>query len=78
MAELATAKKEKSKYGKYDEWEIKDAADTLIRAEDIKSDKEKMKQVRKCLDEKFKDTKKAITSIQGLKDAYNEKYGDDY
>lgn len=73
---VSEPKKEKSKYGKYDEWEIRDAADTLIRAEQIKGDAEKMKQVKKCLDEKEKDTEKAITSIQGIKDKYKEKYGD--
>lgn len=75
-SEMAVApKKEKKKYGKFDEWEIRDAADTLIRAEQIKGDKEKMKYVQMCLDEKEKDTKKAITSIEGLKNEYKEKYG---
>lgn len=68
----ASPSKEKKKYGKFDEWDITSAVDTLIRAEEIKSDKEKMKYVSKCLAEKFKDTKKTITSIQGLREKYKE------
>ena len=62
----------KKKYGKFDEWEISNAVDTLIRAEEIKCDKEKMKYVLPELDKKYKDTEKTITSIQGLKDKYKE------
>lgn len=77
-SELAAApKKEKNEYGKWDKWEIENAADTLIRAEEIKADKEKMKYVSKCLDKKAKETKKAITSIEGLKEEYKTKYGSD-
>lgn len=72
MDSIASPKKEKKKYGKFDEWDISNAVDTLIRAEEIKSDKEKMKYVSKCLAEKFKDTKKTITSIQGLREKYKE------
>lgn len=64
--------KESKKYGKFDEWEISDMVNTLIRAEEIKCDKEKMKYVGPMLDKKFKETKKTITSIKGLKDKYQE------
>lgn len=47
-------KEEKSKYGKYDEYEIKECARTLVKAEEIKADKDKMKYVAMCLKEKKK------------------------
>jgi len=71
MGSIASAKESK-KYGKFDEWDITSAVDTLIRAEEIKCDKEKMKYVGPMLDKKFKETKKTITSIQGLKEKYKE------
>lgn len=74
---IAAPKKEKNKYGKWDKWEIENAADTLIKAEEIKGDKEKMKYVSKCLEDKAKETKKAITSIEGLKAEFKTKYGHD-
>jgi len=62
-------KKEKKMYGKYEEYEINNCVDTLMRAEEIKSDSEKMKYVKMAIDKK----KKAIASISDLKDRYNEK-----
>lgn len=68
-SEVAAPKKDK-KYGKFDEWEISSAVDALIRAEEIKCDKEKMKYVGPMLEKRFKETKKTITSIEGLRDKY--------
>jgi len=49
-----------------DKYEIKDAMETLIRAEDIKSDPKLMKDVLRYA----KDQKMAIESIEDLKKAY--------
>ncbi len=51
-----------------DKYEIKDAMDTLIRAEEIKSDKKLMKDVLRFA----KDQKMAIESIEDLKRAYDQ------
>jgi len=59
--------------GKYSDYEIKDAARTIIDAEKCKADPDKMKYVQKCLDRDHKATKKAITSIQGLRDRQQER-----
>ena len=62
-------KKEKKKYGKFEEYEIKDCARTIVKAEEIKADKEKMKYVKMCLEEKAKAATKAVKSIQDIRDA---------
>ena len=49
-----------------------DALHTLMEAEEIKKDKEKMKQVMKHAKHKMA----TIQSIQDLKNAYNAKYGE--
>tara|TARA_R110002012_G_scaffold303533_1_gene505349 strand:+ start:5842 stop:6078 length:237 start_codon:yes stop_codon:yes gene_type:complete len=64
--------KKKSKYGKFDEWDIKDAARTITEAEEIKKDAEKMKHVEKCLKEKAEAAKKAVKSVQDIRDAAKE------
>lgn len=56
------------KMGKYDKYEIENCMDTLIRAEEIKQDPEKMKQVSKLMGKK----KKAISSIDDLRAAAQE------
>jgi hypothetical protein len=61
------------KYGKFDEWEIKCAVDDLIKAEEIKNDKEKMKYVYPLLQEKLGKTKAAIDSLEKLKSVAKEK-----
>ena len=45
-----------------DEWEVKNAADTLFRAEEIKQDKKLSKLVDKELDKR----RKALNSIKAL------------
>ena len=63
--------KEEKKYGKYENYEIEDAARVLQEAEEIKKDSKKMEYVQKCLEEKLKNTKKAVSSIQEIRDEYN-------
>lgn len=70
--ESVSSNMEKKKYGKYEEYEIKDCARTIQQAEEIKADKEKMKYVKMCLEEKAKAAKKAVKSIQDIRDDYNE------
>lgn len=65
-------KKKKSKYGKFDEWEIENLADKMIDIENCKKDKEKMKYVLKCLEEKEKGAEKAISSIAQIREAAKE------
>lgn len=65
-ASIPNEEKEK-KYGKYDEWEIKCAVDTLLNAEEIKKDSEKMAYVKPLLDEKMNNLSKAISSLSDLK-----------
>ncbi|MBE7713710.1 MAG: hypothetical protein E7Z87_08195 [Cyanobacteria bacterium SIG26] len=45
MSENKEEKKEKKEFGKFDRWEVMNAVDTIIRAEQIKLDKEMMKYV---------------------------------
>jgi hypothetical protein len=52
----------------HEEWEIKDAFDTLLRAKEIEADPTKMERVHKLAGRK----KKAITSIQDLRDRRDE------
>lgn len=65
--------KTEKKYGKYDEWEIKCDVDCLLKAEEIKADKEKMKYVGPMLMEKMDKTKKAINSLDKLKELIKAK-----
>lgn len=66
-AEPVNAKEEKKEYGKFDKWEIESAARTLVEAEEIKADKEKMKYVKMCMTKKHAAEKKAIESIDDLR-----------
>lgn len=50
---------------KYDEWDIKDAVRTLIRAEEIKADTELMALVTPELDKQAKATKSAAEILYG-------------
>jgi hypothetical protein len=68
--------KEEKKYGKYDEWEINCAVRTIIEAEEIKADAEKMKYVMPLLKEKAEGMKKAISSLQDLRDLAKSKAKD--
>jgi len=59
-------KEDSKKYGKYDEWEIKSLASSFLRVEEAKKDKEKMKYVEDCLEDKKEDKKMEIKSIEDL------------
>lgn len=61
------------KYGKFDEWEIKCAVEDLLKAEEIKADKEKMKYVYPLMQEKLDKTKKAIGSLEKLNEVIKAK-----
>jgi ribosomal protein L14E/L6E/L27E len=62
-------KEEKKEYGKYDKWEIESAARTLVEAEEIKADAEKMKYVKLCMEKKHTTEKKVISSLEELRAA---------
>jgi len=73
-------KKKDNDYGQkgaYSDWEIKDWARDITRAEELKSNPDKMQYIQKCLDKDFKAMKKAISSIEGLRDKRQELLGDD-
>jgi hypothetical protein len=58
--ESAVEQKEK-KYGKFDEWEVKDALNTLKKAIEIKEDAELMDAIKKC-------AMKEVSAIKSIKD----------
>lgn len=58
---------EEKEYGKFDKWEIECAVDTLIKAEEIKKDKEKMEYVAPLLKAKLEGLSSAISSLKDLK-----------
>jgi hypothetical protein len=62
----AEIKKDKE-YGKYDKWEIESAMRTLIEAETIKKDSEKMKYVAECMREQADQMSEVVNSISDLK-----------
>lgn len=66
MAELCGPKKEKM--GKFDKWEVEDAARDIQRSEEHKNNPELMKQVKKVL-------KNKVNSLKDLKKVLEEKYG---
>lgn len=69
---------EKSKkYGKFDEWEINSAVRTIMEAEEIKADAEKMKYVGPLLKDKCKQMKKAISSIDDIRAARADMMGEE-
>lgn len=54
--------------GPYEKYNVESWADSIIRAEEIKADKQKMKYVSQLLDKKVK----AISSLADIKNAYKE------
>lgn len=66
MLEDAKTVKEKKEYGKFDRWEIESAVRTIIEAEQIKLDKEKMKYVLPMLEEQKKALDKASSAAEVL------------
>ena len=66
MAESVNKEPEKKKYGKYDDWEIESAVRTIIEAERIKLDTDKMKYVLPLLEEQKKALEKAASAADIL------------
>lgn len=64
--ETVSEKKEKKEYGKFDRWEIEAAVDTIIKAEQIKLDKEKMKYVLPLLEKQKKALDNASSAAEVL------------
>ncbi len=58
----------KKKESGHEQWEVEGWASDVLRAEEIKNDPEKMK----CVMEHLEKKKKAISSIQEIKDAASE------
>jgi hypothetical protein len=73
MIEIEFSKEED---GKMDEYEIKMCAETLMKAEDIRSDPEKMKAVKEYLKKK-KGKIDEIMSIKELREKAQEKAMED-
>lgn len=59
-------KKEKKEFGKFDRWEVDNAVDTLIRAEQIKLDDELMKYVLPKLEKQKKALDNASSAAEIL------------
>ena len=68
MGECCGPMPEKKKEG-FDDWEINDMTRTIIEAEEIKQDPEKMKAIQGALDKKVK----AVKSIDDLKSVKAER-----
>lgn len=68
MAEPVEKEKEEKEYGPYDRWEIESAARTLVEAEEIKADKEKMKYVKMCMSKKYAAEQKVMKEISSIDD----------
>lgn len=66
MTDEVKAEKEKKEYGKFDRWEIESAVRTIIEAEQIKLDNEKMKYVLPMLEKQKKALDKAATAAEIL------------
>lgn len=73
MSENIETKKEKKEFGKYDRWEIESAASTLIEAEQIKLDKDKMKYVLPILEKQKKALDKVSSAAEILYGNTNKK-----
>lgn len=66
MTDQVKPEKEKKEFGKFDRWEIESAVRTIIEAEQIKLDKEKMKYVLPMLEEQKKALDKASSAAEVL------------
>lgn len=66
MSDETKVEKEKKEFGKFDRWEIESAVKTIIEAEQIKLDKEKMKYVLPMLEEQKKALDKASSAAEVL------------
>lgn len=66
MSDETKVEKEKKEFGKFCRWEIESAVRTIIEAEQIKLDKEKMKYVLPMLEEQKKALDKASSAAEVL------------
>lgn len=66
MSDETKVEKGKKEFGKFDRWEIESAVRTIIEAEQIKLDKEKMKYVLPMLEEQKKALDKASSAAEVL------------
>lgn len=60
------SEKSKKEFGKFDRWEIEAACDTIIKAEQIKLDKEKMKYILPLLEKQKQALDKAASAADVL------------
>ncbi len=70
MIEIEVKGKDKEKekeYGKYEDYEVEGWARTIMEAEEIKNDPEKMKYAKMCMDKKMKAMESAYSSIADLR-----------
>jgi hypothetical protein len=78
MSEVSAPEKKPKKYGKYEDYEIESAVRTIVEAEEIKNDAEKMKYVKPLLSDKMQAMKKTISSIGELREHAEKMNDSDY
>lgn len=66
MSRTESVKEEKKEFGKFDRWEVESAVNTIIRAEQIKLDKELMKYVLPELEKQKQALDKASSAAEVL------------
>lgn len=66
MEKASNVKEEKKEFGKFDRWEVMGAVDTIIKAEQIKLDKELMKYVLPELEKQKQALDKASSAAEVL------------
>lgn len=66
MEKVSNVKEEKKEFGKFDRWEVMGAVDTIIKAEQIKLDKELMKYVLPELEKQKQALDKASSAAEVL------------
>lgn len=69
MHEKTEIKSEEKEFGEYAEYEVMNAVETLIKAEEIKQDSELMSYVKPLLQKRFAGAESAIKSIKDIKEA---------
>jgi hypothetical protein len=68
MDQKEAPEKDDPKYGKFDEYEIKCAADAVKEVEELKRDPEKLKYVQEYLKHEAEETSKAAEAISSIDD----------
>lgn len=69
---ISIASETEAEKPKYDEWEIKNAADTLLRAEEIKQDAELMALVAPEVEKRIKAVKGLADILYGTEEVQKE------